>query len=60
MLPWHRDPVLDKDEYEKQQALINHKKPTIDATKQPNGGLHQTDPEKVVQLITADTAYRNT
>ena len=60
VLPRRGHPVLDKDEYDKQQALIDHKKPTIDASKQPYAGLHQADPKKIVQLITADTAYLNT
>ena len=52
--------MLDKDEHEKQQALIDHKKQAIHATKQPNDSLHHSNPEKVVQLITADTAYGDT
>jgi len=52
--------MLDKNEYEKQQALIDHEKQAIHATKQPNDTLHHGNPKKVVQLITADTAYWNT
>jgi len=59
-IPRRRHPMLDKDEYEKQQALIDHEKQAIHATKQPNDSLHHSNPKKVVQLITADTAYWNT
>ena len=59
-IPRRRHPVLDEDEHKEQQALIDHEKPGLDAAQQPNERLHQAYPKKVVQLIAANTAHRDT
>ena len=56
-IPRRRHSVLDNNEYKKQQALIDYKKPGINAAHHPNDRLYEAYPEEVVQLVTADSTH---
>jgi len=53
-------PVLDDYQHNEQQDFVDYEEPSTDAAREPDKGLHRTDPREVIQLVAADRANGNT